>query len=107
MTLAGTEPGARTGPVNGPENGGEVVTDPIVITVLVSDPYTLIAGGWTGLRPVGMRRDYRATVNGDAIHNTSKVGIQRVIRAKLYRSGVRGRIVFRFTDDNTGEQSCV
>lgn len=56
----------------------------VTITVTVSEPYTAIAGGWTGMRPVGRRRTYTATVNGTRIEQTSKPEIQRIIRRKLY-----------------------
>jgi hypothetical protein len=68
------------------------------ITITVSRPYVLVAGGWSGMRPVGLRRDYQATVNGVDVRNTSRTEIQRVIRCKLRRSGVTERVTFTFTD---------
>jgi predicted RNase H-like nuclease len=56
------------------------------VTVTVSQPATKIAGGWTGLRPVGRVRTYRANVAGVDYTNTSKTEIQRVIRAAVYRA---------------------
>jgi hypothetical protein len=55
------------------------------ITVHVSEPYTVIAGSWTGMRPVGRRRDYAADVLGRHIVQTSKDEIQRRIRQLIYR----------------------
>ena len=55
------------------------------VTVTVSEPYTAIAGGWTGMRPVGVKRTYRANVLGKDYVNTSKATIQSVIRAAVYR----------------------
>lgn len=64
-----------------------------VVTVTVSEPYTLIAGSWDGMRPVGRRRTYVATVDGVRIEQTSKDQIQRIIRRKVQDSA-RARIVF-------------
>lgn len=71
------------------------------VTITVSAPYVAIAGGWSGLQPVGCKRDYTATVDGTDIKNTSKSEIQRVIRTKLYRSGYRGRISFTFIEKSS------
>ena len=63
------------------------------VEVTVSQPYTLIAGGWTGMRPVGRRRDYSAVVAGVTYKNTSKDGISQAIRAAVYRD-TGGRVHF-------------
>lgn len=42
------------------------------VRVLVSQPYTKVAGGYTGMRPVGLRRTYTATVNGVFFMNENK-----------------------------------
>jgi hypothetical protein len=68
------------------------------VTITASEPYVLVAGGWTGMRPVGLRRTYRATVNGTHYENTSKSAIQRVIRQKNYPTPIR--FVFRNGTDN-------
>jgi hypothetical protein len=74
------------------------------VTIRVSKPYTIIAGGWTGLRPVGRRRDYTADVLGRHYHQTSKDEIKRVIRAAIYRDehakGIaHARVKFEFVND--------
>lgn len=69
-----------------------------VVEIEVSAPYQLIAGGYTGLRPVGMRRDYMASVDGREYRNTSKATIQQVIRRRLYPA----RVKFRFIDRQSG-----
>ena len=56
------------------------------VTITVSQPYTAIAGGRSGMRPVGRKRDYTANVAGVDYRNTSKGEIQRVIRAAIYRA---------------------
>ena len=66
------------------------------VEISVSAPYVLIGGGWTGMRPLGQRRDYTATVLGHDIKTTSKDEIQRVIRALVYRE-TGGRARFTFT----------
>jgi hypothetical protein len=70
------------------------------VAVTMSEPYTVIAGGWTGMRPVGRRRDYRAEVDGTTFCCTSKAEIQRAIRARLYGTGNRGPVRFTFTEEN-------
>jgi hypothetical protein len=74
---------------------GEVCepTDAMTVTVTVSAPYTVIAGGWTGMRPVGRRRTYTAEVDGVKIEQTSKPEIQRIIRRKCYPQRVQ--IIFQ------------
>ena len=67
---------------------------PETVTVKVSQPYTVIGGGWTGLRPQGRRRDYTATYQGHDIKLTTKDEIGRRIRQLAYQSGVRVRIEF-------------
>lgn len=56
------------------------------VTITVSQPYTAIAGGRSGLRPVGRKRTYTANVAGVDYRNTSKAEIVRVIRAAIYRA---------------------
>lgn len=68
-----------------------------VVKVAVSDPYTVIAGGWAGMRPVGRRRTYVATVDGVRIEQTSKTEIQRIIRRK-----VPGRVTIVFVNTKEG-----
>ena len=55
------------------------------VTITVSKPYTAIAGGYTSLRPIGVKRTYRANVMGVDYVNTNKAEIQSVIRAAVYR----------------------
>jgi len=62
------------------------------VVITVSDPYVLIAGGWTGMRPVGLRRTYKADVDGRQFVNTNKAEIQSVIRHSLYPA----RVTFTF-----------
>lgn len=69
------------------------------VAINVSDMYVLISGGWTGMRPVGLRRDYTAEVNGKQYRNTSKAEIQRVIRHSLYPQ----RVKFTFTQEGSGD----
>lgn len=66
------------------------------VTVTVSEPYVMVGGGWTGMRPQGLRRDYKATVFGVEIQNTSKTGIERVIRQRVYRETGSHRVTFNF-----------
>lgn len=70
-----------------------------VVTVMVSAPYTLIAGGWTGMRPVGRRRTYSAVIDGRRFENTCKATLQSVIQSRLRRDGHEGRIRFEFVDE--------
>lgn len=65
------------------------------VRVLVSQPYVKITGGWTGMRPVGQRRTYTATVNGTFFNVENKVGIQRAIRHYCHREELP-RPVFTF-----------
>ena len=53
------------------------------------------------MKPVGLRRDYRATVNGVKILNQSKAEIQRVIRNKLRRVGSCSKVTFTFIEELT------
>ncbi len=71
---------------------------PAEVTITVSAPYTLIGGGWTGMRPQGQRRDYTASVLGHDIKNTSKDDIKRTIRALYYRETGSNRVRFTFKD---------
>jgi hypothetical protein len=71
------------------------MTETVAVEIRVSKPYVVIAGGWTGMRPVGRRRDYSAMVNGRQFTNTSKAEIQRVIRQKLRPA----RPIFTFVED--------
>lgn len=56
----------------------------------------MVGGGWTGMRPQGLRRDYKATVFGIEIQNTSKTEIERVIRQRIYRETGSHRVTFNF-----------
>ncbi len=70
------------------------------VTITVSEPYTLIAGGYTGMRPVSRLRDYSANVLGTDFKHTSKSAITRAIRAFIYREESRAgflHIPVRFT----------
>lgn len=69
------------------------------VTVSVSQPYIIIGGGWTGLRPQGRRRDYRAEVLGRTFVNTNKSEIQSAIRAFLYRETGSSRARFAFVQE--------
>lgn len=69
------------------------------VTVHVSKPYVKIAGGWAGMRPVGLRRDYRAEVFGHHLHNTSKAEIQRVIRKYVHRFTGSPRVQIEFVEE--------
>ena len=74
------------------------------VTVTVSQPYTAIAGGRSGLRPVGRKRTYAANVAGVDYRNTSKAEIVRVIRAAIYRAETDAGFVhvpvsFTFTEE--------
>ncbi len=64
------------------------------ITVKVSEPYVKIAGGYTSLRPVGLRRTYVTTLNGHEVRQQSKSEITSVIRAWAWREGFRANITF-------------
>jgi hypothetical protein len=66
----------------------------VIVTVTVSQPYTVIGGGWTGLRPQGRRRDYRASYQGHDIKRTSKDEMGRYLRQLAYQAGERVRIEF-------------
>lgn len=61
----------------------------ITVTVSVSKPYVAIAGGWSGMRPVGMRSTYRATVNGKHCETTNKSQIAQRIRLACYPERVK------------------
>lgn len=69
------------------------------VTVKVSAPAVKIAGGRSGMRPVGIVRDYRATVFGHEIHRTSKSEIKSYIRALAYRETGSNRVDFTFEDE--------
>jgi hypothetical protein len=69
-----------------------------VVKVEVSEPCVKIAGGWTGLRPVGRRRTYRAEIDGVAIVQESKSEVQRLARQRLWRAGHRGAVQFKFIE---------
>ncbi|MGC1783601.1 MAG: hypothetical protein WA708_13845 [Acidobacteriaceae bacterium] len=69
------------------------------VTITVSEPYVRIGGGWTGLRPQGLRRDYKAELFGIKVQNTSKVEIQRRIRQLAYRETGSSRVKFNFVDE--------
>jgi hypothetical protein len=73
-----------------------MVTAITEVTVTVSEPYVMVGGGWTGMRPRGLRRDYKATVFGVEIQNTSKTEIERVIRQRIYRETGSHRVTFNF-----------
>lgn len=66
------------------------------VTITVSELYVMVGGGWTGMRPQGLRRDYKATVFGVEIQNTSKDEIKRVIRQRVYRETGSHRVTFNF-----------
>ena len=72
---------------------------PAEVTITVSAPYTLIGGGWTGMRPQGQRRDYTASVLGHAIKTTSKDDIKRTIRALMFRETGSNRVRFTFVQE--------
>lgn len=65
----------------------------MTVTITVSEPYVKIAGGATGLRPVGRRRTYRANVLGRDYVNENKSEIQSVIRAAIRREEDAARFV--------------
>src|SRR5688572_30734719 len=50
------------------------------VEVLISQPYAKVTGGWTGMRPVGLRRTYSATVNGTFFTNENKATFMTNIR---------------------------
>jgi hypothetical protein len=66
------------------------------VTVTVSEPYISIGGGWTGLRPQGLRRNYEAEVFGRQIRQTNKAEIQRYIRQLSFRETGSDRVKFTF-----------
>lgn len=66
------------------------------VIVKVSEPYTLIAGGYTSLRPVGQRRDYTAIVDGKEFKNTNKATICTLIRQYMYRTTGSNKVNFVF-----------
>jgi hypothetical protein len=68
------------------------------VTITVSDPYILAGGGWTGMRPLGLRRTYEAEVFGRKIKNTSKDQIQRYIRQLTFRETGSDRVRFTFVE---------
>ena len=67
------------------------------VEVTVGQPYIAIAGGWSGMRPVGRKRDYTATAFGKVFRNTSKDDIARAIRAAAYRDN-GGRVHFTWKE---------
>jgi len=70
----------------------------VTITVKRSLPYVLVGGGWAGLRPLGLRRDYVATVNGTEVKNTCKGTLEARVRTLLRRSGFTGKVSFTYED---------
>ena len=77
----------------------KTVAPALEVTITVSEPYVLIGGGWTGMRPLGLRRDYRAEVDGVTFANTNKAQIMLVIRQHLYRKTGNDRVNFTFTNE--------
>jgi hypothetical protein len=65
------------------------------VEVPVSQPYNKIAGGRTGMRPIGRRRTYTATVNGVWFMNESKATFIANIRHYCNREELP-RPVFTF-----------
>lgn len=71
----------------------KMATLPVKVTV--SQPYIKVVGGWTGMRPVGYRRTYTATVNGVFFANENKATFMVNIRHYCYREELP-RPVFTF-----------
>lgn len=68
------------------------------VTITVSQPAIKIAGGWTGMRPVGVVRTYTTSVLGHDIKKNSKSEIMDRVRTLYYRETGSNRVKFTFVD---------
>jgi hypothetical protein len=68
------------------------------VIINVSEPFVHIAGGYTSLRPVGLKRKYSADYAGKHFSMYNKAEIQTAIRQTAYRAGAKVR--FEFQDES-------
>lgn len=74
--------------------------DAVTVTIKGSRPYVRIAGGLTGMRETGLRRNYTTTFLGCDYRNQSKAEISRLIRQAAHRAGVKVTIRFEVPAEN-------
>lgn len=74
----------------------QIVTE---VTVHVSKPYVVIGGGWTSMRPQGLRRYYKAEIFGTKMHLTSKDEFKRRARVIAYKNTGSLRVQFTFVEE--------